>query len=133
MSPELYTSNTIPEIIFKLCGCYGMQIYLNSPHGSVTDWDWRAERYTSIRSAAASFAVTRVERLRKRPKETSSKAKTTRALFGKESTKVPSIPVVADGYNYYMGVVDEFDHLTAQNAGLRQIERGGIRHLSTGY
>jgi hypothetical protein len=39
------------------------------------------------------------------------------------------IPVITDGYNYYMGVVDEFDHLTAQNAGLRHVERGGYQVL----
>jgi hypothetical protein len=52
-----------------------------------------------------------VLRLRKRPKETSSKAKTAREPFGKEATKVLSIPVIIDGYNYYIGAVDEFDHL----------------------
>jgi hypothetical protein len=28
-----------------------------------------------------------------------------------------------------MGAVDEFDHLTAQNAGLRHVERGGHQAL----
>jgi hypothetical protein len=67
----------------------------------------------------------RIKRLRKRPKESSSKAKTTRVLFRKESTKVLSIPVVTDSYNYYIGVVDEFNYLTTQNASLRQIKRRG--------
>jgi hypothetical protein len=75
----------------------------------------------------------RVLRLRKRPKETSSKVKTIRVPFGKQATKVLSIPVVADGYNYNMGVVNEFDYLTTQNAGLRHVERGGghqaLEHL----
>jgi hypothetical protein len=70
----------------------------------------------------------RVERLRKRPKETSSKAKTIRIPFGK-ATKVLSIPAIADGYNYYIGTVDEFDHLTGQNAGLQYVERGGYQAL----
>jgi len=67
----------------------------------------------------------RVDRLRKRPKETSSKAKTTRELFGKEPIKVLSIPAITDGYNYHMGAVDEFNHLTTQNASLRHVKRGG--------
>jgi hypothetical protein len=71
----------------------------------------------------------RIDRLRKRPKETSSKAKTARRPFGKEAVKVLSIPAIADGYNYHMGAVDEFDHLTAQNAGLRHVERGGHQAL----
>ena len=71
----------------------------------------------------------RVLRLRKRPKETSSKAKTARVPFGSQAIKVLSIPAIADGYNYHMGAVDEFDHLTAQNAGLRYVERGGHQAL----
>jgi hypothetical protein len=55
----------------------------------------------------------RVLRLRKRPKETSSKAKTVRVRFGNQATKVLSIPAIADGYNYHMGAVNEFDYLTA--------------------
>jgi hypothetical protein len=71
----------------------------------------------------------RVLRLRKRPKETSSKVKTVRVPFGNQAIKVLSIPAIADGYNYYIGAVDEFDHLTAQNAGLQHVERGGHQVL----
>jgi len=49
--------------------------------------------------------------------------------FCNQATKVLSIPVIADGYNYNMGAVDEFDHLTAQNAGLCHVERGGHQAL----
>jgi hypothetical protein len=71
----------------------------------------------------------RILRLRKRPKETSSKAKTVRVPFGNQATKVLLIPVIADGYNYHMGAVNGFDYLTAQNAGLRHVERGGHQAL----
>jgi hypothetical protein len=71
----------------------------------------------------------KVLRLRKRPKETSSKAKTARAPFGHDAVKELLIPAVVDGYNYHMGVVDEFDHLIAQNAGLRHVRRGGAQAL----
>jgi len=71
----------------------------------------------------------RILRLRKRPKETSSKAKTTRVPFSNQATKVLSIPAITDEYNYHMGAVDEFNHLTAQNAGLRHVERGGYQAL----
>ncbi len=54
----------------------------------------------------------------KRPKETSSKAKMSRVLFGREPIKELSIPVIAHEYNYHMGAVNEFDYLTAQNPGL---------------
>jgi len=55
----------------------------------------------------------RVIRLRKRPKATSSKVKTSRVPFSNSTTKKLSIPAIVDGYNYNMGHVDEFDHLTA--------------------
>jgi hypothetical protein len=67
----------------------------------------------------------RVVQLRKRPKETSSKAKTSREPFGSDLIKELSIPIAIDGYNYYIGTVDEFDYLTAQNTRLRYIKRGG--------
>ena len=67
----------------------------------------------------------RVVRLRKRPKETSSKAKTSRVPFGREPNKKLSIPVITDEYNYHMGAVNEFNHLTALNPGFRPIRRGG--------
>jgi hypothetical protein len=73
----------------------------------------------------------RVTRLRRRPKDTSSKARTTRAPFGKdESVKELSILMIADEYNYNIGTVNEFDHLTAQNASLRHVKRG---HQALGY
>ncbi len=71
----------------------------------------------------------RVIRLRKRPKETSSKAKTSRVPFGRVPIKELSIPAIADEYNYYMGAVDEFDHLTAQNPGFRPIRQRGSQAL----
>ncbi len=71
----------------------------------------------------------RVVRLRKRPKETSFKAKTSRVLFGREPVKELSIPVIADEYNYHMGACNEFDQLTVQNLGLRPVRRGGSQAL----
>jgi len=67
----------------------------------------------------------KITRQRKRPKETSSKAKTARQPFDNKAEKDLEIPVIADKYNYNMGAVDEFDHLTAQNAGLHLVRRGG--------
>jgi hypothetical protein len=71
----------------------------------------------------------KVIRLRKRPKETSSKTRTTREPFGTEAVKELEIPAIADGYNYHIGAVDEFDHLTAQNTGLCHIKKGGHQAL----
>jgi hypothetical protein len=71
----------------------------------------------------------KVIRLRRRPKETSSKAKISRISFGEDAIKEFSIFMIADAYNYHIGVVDEFDHLTAQNPGLRPIRHGGAQVL----
>ncbi|PMD64480.1 uncharacterized protein K444DRAFT_479219, partial [Hyaloscypha bicolor E] len=89
---------------------------------------WKDQAFVLIMSSFIS-GDERILRLRKRPKETSSKAKTVRIPFGNQATKILSIPVIADRYNYYMGAVDEFDHLTTQNAGLRHVERGGHQAL----
>lgn len=70
-----------------------------------------------------------VERLRKRPRETSSKAKTTRKPFGDLATKVLAIPEVFDEYNHHMGPVDSGDQLKAHNKGERPIRRGGAKVL----
>jgi hypothetical protein len=67
----------------------------------------------------------RILQRRKRPKKTSSKAKTARIPFSKEATKTLLIPVVVDRYNYYIGAVNEFDYLNTQNAGLQYVERRG--------
>jgi hypothetical protein len=55
----------------------------------------------------------KVLRLRKRPKETSSKAKTSREPFKSDVIKELLIPIVIDGYNYHMGAIDEFDYIIA--------------------
>jgi hypothetical protein len=74
--------------------------------------EWKDQAFILMMS---SFMLgnERVLWLRKRPKETSSKVKTTRIPFGNQATKVLSIPVIIDGYNYHIGVVNEFDHLIA--------------------
>jgi hypothetical protein len=55
----------------------------------------------------------KVVRLRKRPKETSSKAKTLRQPFSNKLKKELVILAIIDGYNYYIGIVDEFNYLIA--------------------
>ena len=71
----------------------------------------------------------KVLQLRKRPKETSFKAKTSKAPFGHNAVKELLIPAIADGYNYHMGAIDKFNHLIAQNAGLQHVRRGGAQAL----
>lgn len=97
-------------------------------NGQVCHVGWKDQAFVLMMSSFMS-GDQQVIRKRKRPKETSSKAKTSRIPFDNEPTKELSIPAIADGYNYNMGAVDEFDHLTAQNAGLRHVHRGGHQAL----
>lgn len=52
-----------------------------------------------------------VERLRRRPKKTSTNATTVRGIFGDQARKKLPIPQFIDDYNYYMGGVDIADQL----------------------
>ncbi|GBB93461.1 hypothetical protein RclHR1_02180003 [Rhizophagus clarus] len=53
----------------------------------------------------------RIERIRRRPRETSTNAVKVRAVFGTASKKSLPIPVVIDDYNHFMGGVDIADQL----------------------
>jgi hypothetical protein len=67
-----------------------------------------------------------VERQRRKPKSSSTSAKTARAPFGPdEYIKAMSIPLFYDLYNYNMNAVDRADQLAANNSGLRHVRRGG--------
>ena len=70
-----------------------------------------------------------VIRKRKRPKETSSAARTARKPFGNNSTKELRIPRVYNDYNHNMGSVDIADQLRESISGLRRIRKGGWRAL----
>ncbi|PMD49344.1 uncharacterized protein K444DRAFT_549581, partial [Hyaloscypha bicolor E] len=107
---------------------WGETYSMYTPNREVCYVGWKDQAFVLIISSFMS-GNKRVERLRKRPKETSSKAKTVRKPFSKEPVKVLSIPVIADGYNYYIGAMDEFDYLTIQNTGLRHVRRGGHQAL----
>jgi len=52
-----------------------------------------------------------LERLRRRPKKTSTNAITVRGIFGDQSRKTLPIPQFIDDYNYHMGGVDIADQL----------------------
>jgi hypothetical protein len=54
-----------------------------------------------------------VERERKRLKETSSKAKTARVLFGDRLTKKLMISRLYNGYNYNIRAVDKHNNITS--------------------
>jgi hypothetical protein len=66
----------------------------------------------------------KVIQLQKRPKKTSSKAKTARIPFGDKATKELEIPKIYDFYNHNMLAVDVADQLAASNTGYQRIRRG---------
>ena len=70
-----------------------------------------------------------IKSLRKRPKETSSKAKTARKPFGNLAEKILEIPVLFHKYNFNMGAVDEYNNIASRNAGLQPIRHGGYQAL----
>ena len=99
-----------------------------TPNGEVCQIGWKDQAFVLMMSSFMSGDA-RVLRLRKRPKETSSKAKTVQKPFSKEPIKVLSIPKIVDRYNYYIGAVDEFNYLTTQNTSLRHVRRGSTQVL----
>jgi hypothetical protein len=66
---------------------------------------------------------------RKRPKTTSSKAKTSRVPFGNNPYKVLPILKVYNKYNFNMLQVNQFDHIASQNNSLRPVRRGGYQSI----
>ncbi|RHZ72562.1 hypothetical protein Glove_242g165 [Diversispora epigaea] len=51
----------------------------------------------------------RIERIRRRPRETSTNAAKVHAIFGNASKKALPIPCIIDNYNHFMGGVDIAD------------------------
>lgn len=92
--------------------------------GNICQTGWKDNAFVLIQSNVLDGEGA-IERKRKRPKETSSKAKTSRKKFGKHATKVLEILLLYDKYNYNMGAVDQHDNLATRNPGLRPIRRGG--------
>jgi hypothetical protein len=78
---------------------WGETYSMYTPNGEVCQVGWKDQAFVLMMSSFMS-GDERVIRLRKRPKETSSKAKTARIPFGQEAKKELSIPVITDGYNY---------------------------------
>lgn len=68
-------------------------------------------------------------RKRKRPKATSSAARTSRKPFGNSHTKDLRIPTVYDDYNHHMNSVDISDQLRVGMQCFRPIRKGGWRTL----
>ena len=74
--------------------------------GSRTGKGGNKTQAVAITMSTVHSSVEMVTRKRKRPKPSSSKAKTARAPFGDQPTKELEIPVLYDDYNHHMLEVD---------------------------
>lgn len=103
---------------------WGTLYAMPTASNQVNQIGWKDNAFALIMSTYWE-ADTKVLRVRKRPKLSSSKAKTARLPFGDQSEKEMWIPEVYDAYNHNMGAVDVADQLQGHNQGLRRIRRGG--------
>ena len=107
---------------------WGTKKSLFTESGKVCQTGWKDNAVVLIMSNCLK-AEELIAKLRRRPKLTSSKAKTARKPFGQLARKILDIPVLYDEYNLNMGAVDEHDNMSSRNAGLRPIRRGGHQAL----
>ena len=75
--------------------------------------------------------VEKIEKMRKRPSETSTSAKTARLPFGDHAQKLLEIPEFDELYNHEMGAVDEGNKLKRGNTCEMICRRGGHLALIT--
>jgi len=96
-----------------------------TPDKKIMQTAWKDQAMVLMLSTVYPDDNKTIERNRRRPKTTSSCAKTSRLPFGECSRKMLAIPVMVDDYNHNMGAVDIADQLRSNNEGLRRIRRGG--------
>ena len=107
---------------------WGTLISMPTTSGLVNQCGWKDNAFVLAMSTVFDGEST-VNRLRRRPKKTSSMAKTARVPFGDQPTKVLPIPQLYDSYNHNMLAVDVADQLASSNAGYRRIRRGAWHAL----
>ena len=91
---------------------YVVQSAVNTNNGTIMQMGWKDNSYCLFQSNCIDGLPDQVK-LRRRPKKTSSKAKTSRVPFGSHSQAWLFIPLLVDGYNTYMNGVDRGDQLRA--------------------
>jgi hypothetical protein len=107
---------------------WGTLISMPTASGLVNQCGWKDNTF-ALTMSTVNNRKSKVTRVRKRPKKTSSKAKTARVPFGDQSTKELKIPEVYDYYNYNMLAVNVADQLASSNSGHQQIRRGAWQAL----
>ena len=96
--------------------------------GLVNQYGWKDNAFALTMSTVYD-GKSKVTRVRKRPKKTSSKAKTAQEPFGYQPTKELEIPELYDCYNHNMLAIDLADQYAGSNGGKRRIRRGAWQAL----
>ena len=107
---------------------WGTLISMPTASGLVNQCGWKDNAFALTMSTVHN-RKSMVTRVRKRPKKTSSKAKTARLPFGNQPTKALEIPELYDCYNHNMLAIDIADQLASLNSGRRRIRRGAWQAL----
>jgi hypothetical protein len=133
------TCRTNAEVISKLVNIkkndkgkdempWGTLVSMPTTSGKVMQMGWKDNAFALTMSTVFDGSA-RVTTVQKRPKETSTNAKTARVPFGDQPTKELEIPQVYDFYNHKIGAVDIADQLAAIDYGCRRIRRGAWQAL----
>ena len=87
---------------------YVIQGSVDKDNGKIMQMGWKDNSYCLFQSNCTD-GLPNLAKLRRRPKKTSSKAKTSRVPFGIHSQAWLFIPLLVHGYNTYMNGVDRGD------------------------
>ena len=110
---------------------WGTLYSMPAPSGLVNQFGWKDMAFALIMTTIFEEDH-KILTLRRRPKETSSSAKTARQSFN-DTTKELEIPEVYHQYNYNMLGIDVADQLAGSNNGNRRIRRGPGKCLTNGF
>jgi hypothetical protein len=107
---------------------WGTLYSMPTPSGLVNQLGWKDMAFALVMSTVYD-GKKKVWSLRRRPKETSTSAKTARKPFGNQTTKRLEIPDAYNQYNHNMLAIDVADQMAASNSGRRRIRRGAWQAL----
>ena len=106
----------------------GTLISMPTASGLVNQCSWK-DNVFALTMLTVNDRKSKVTRVRKRPKKTLSKAKTTRVPFRDQPTKELEIPKVYDYYNHNMLAVNMTDQLASLNSDHQRIRKGAWQAL----
>ena len=107
---------------------WGTLVSIPTKSGLVNQLGWKDMAF-ALMMTTVHDAKGRVTCVRKRPKATSTSAKTARKPFGDQTTRELEIPEPYHAYNHSMNGVDIADQLASSNSGKRRIRRGAWQAL----